>query len=184
MAQENDGSWGSTASQGPPLPWSLEAHMQLHLIPIQHPGTSYSQLMVTVCKAESKKEEIWDKVRVRATVATDLGEGVAELGQQIAMLMAALNKAGQGSNPSSSPSSPWERGHNGISGPGQTTPACSLPTGYGTGGNGTGSNGQSKQGTGMRREGTANRQDPNSLKFVRCQGWATWQGNVIALQQL
>ena len=40
------------------------------------PGTSYSQLMVTDCKAESENEEIWDKVRARAAVATDLGEGM------------------------------------------------------------------------------------------------------------
>ena len=34
---------------------------------------------------------------------------MAELGQQIAKLMAALTKAGQGSNPCSAPSSPQER---------------------------------------------------------------------------
>ena len=45
------------------------------------PRTSYSQLMVTAHKAESKNEEIWDKVRARAVVATDPGEGTAELGQ-------------------------------------------------------------------------------------------------------
>ena len=101
--------------------------------------------------------------------------------------MAALTKAGQGSNPSSMPSSPWERGHgrgHNCSntptaqtptmvevGPGQTTPACSLPTGHGTGGSGTGSNGQSNQGNGTRREGTPYRWDPNSLQCFRCQGW-------------
>ena len=63
------------------------------------PGTSYSQLMVTTCKAESENEEIWDKVRARAMVATDSVEGMAELGQQIAKLMAALTKAGQGYSP-------------------------------------------------------------------------------------
>ena len=36
--------------------------------------------MVTSHKAESKNEDIWDKVRARATVATDLGEGMADLG--------------------------------------------------------------------------------------------------------
>ena len=45
------------------------------------PRTSYSQLMVTAHKAESKNEEIWDKVRARAVVTTDPGEGTAELGQ-------------------------------------------------------------------------------------------------------
>ena len=105
--------------------------------------------MVTTHKAESENEEIKYKVRARAMVTTDLGEGTAELGQQSAKLMAALTKVGQGNNPSSAPSSPQERGcgrgcngsstpshpnsHNGRSGPGQTTPACSLPTGHGTG---------------------------------------------------
>ena len=37
------------------------------------PGTSYSQLIVTTHKAESENEEIQDKVRARATVATDSG---------------------------------------------------------------------------------------------------------------
>ena len=62
--------------------------------------------MVTACKAESENEEIWDKVRTRAIVATGSRDRMAELGQQIARLMDALTKAGQGSNPSSAPSSP------------------------------------------------------------------------------
>ena len=105
--------------------------------------------MVTAYKAESKNEEIQDKVRTRAAVATDLGEGMAELGQQIARLMAALTKAGQGSNPSSAPRSSQRTGHgrslngssipscpnshSGRSVPGHTTPAHSLPTQCGTG---------------------------------------------------
>ena len=60
--------------------------------------------------------------------------------------------------------------HNGMSGPGQTTPAISLPTGHGTGGSGTGSNGHTNAGPSTRREGTANRWNPNSLQCFRCQG--------------
>ena len=70
------------------------------------PGTSYSQLMVTTHMPERENEEILDKVRARAVVATDSGEGMAELGQQIAKLMAALTKAGHGNSPSSAPSGP------------------------------------------------------------------------------
>ena len=62
--------------------------------------------MVATCKAESESEEIWDKLRARAAMATDSGEGTTELGQQIAKLMAALTKVGQGSSPSSAPSTP------------------------------------------------------------------------------
>ena len=54
------------------------------------PNTFYLQLMVTAWKADSENEGIWDKVRARATVTTDPGEGTAELGQQIAKLMATL----------------------------------------------------------------------------------------------
>ena len=45
------------------------------------PGTSYSHLMVAAQKAESKNEETQERVRVRATVTTDLVEGMARLGQ-------------------------------------------------------------------------------------------------------
>ena len=111
------------------------------------PRTSYSQLMVPAYKVGSENKEIWDKLRARAAEVTDLGEGTAELGQQIAKLIATLTKAGQGNSPLSMPSSPQERGcrmgHNGSStpshpnsyngriGPGQTTPVHSLPTEHG-----------------------------------------------------
>ena len=82
--------------------------------------------MVTAYKAESKNEEIWDKLRARSVVATDPGEGTAELGRQKAKLMAALAKAGQGNNPSSVLSSPLERACgrrcNGSSTPRHQTP--------------------------------------------------------------
>ena len=47
---------------------------------------------------------------------------MVELGQQIAKLMAALTKAGQGNNPSSTPSSPQERSC------GRATMVVALPT--------------------------------------------------------
>ena len=142
--------------------------------------------MVAAHKAESESEEIQDKVRARAMVMTDLGVGTAELGQQIAKLMAALTQAGQGNGHSSVPSSPWERGHgwghnsvstpshpsshSGRGGHGQMTPAHSLPTRHGAGSTGNGSNGQDKQGSSARGEGMANHWDPNSLPCFRCQG--------------
>ena len=67
------------------------------------PRTSYPQVMVTTCKLESKNEEILDKVRVRAVVTIEPGEGMAELGLQIAKLMAVLTKAGQGNSPQVAP---------------------------------------------------------------------------------
>ena len=156
--------------------------------------------MVTAHKAESKNEEIWDKVRAKAAVTTDSGEGTAELGQQIARLLIALTKAGQSSNPSSAPSSPRERGHgrgcnanstpnhpnshNGRSGPGQTTPACSLLTGCGTGSQGTGTNSQSSQGLaqGGRAQLIGGILIPSNALGAR--DWTTWQGNALPLHQL
>ena len=67
--------------------------------------------MLATHKAESKSKEIWDKVKARAMAMTDLGEGTAELGQQIAKLMSALTQAGQDYGHSSMPSSTRERGH-------------------------------------------------------------------------
>ena len=70
--------------------------------------TSYLHLLVTACKVDSENKEMWDKVRARAMVSTDLGEGIAKLGQQIAKLMATLTKVRQGNNPSHVQSSPQE----------------------------------------------------------------------------
>ena len=107
------------------------------------PGTLYLQLMVATWKVESEDEETREKVMVRATVTIDPVEGIAELSKQIDKLMAAMTQTGQGNSPSSTPSSPQEHGcglgHsgrstpsysnscNGRDGPGQMTPAHSLP---------------------------------------------------------
>ena len=58
--------------------------------------------MVTAWKVKSENEETQEKIRARAVVTTELGEGMAEPGQQIAKLMAALTQTGQGSTPSRS----------------------------------------------------------------------------------
>ena len=47
------------------------------------PRTYYSQLMVTTLKVESENEEFSDKVRARATVVTDWGEGMADWGSRL-----------------------------------------------------------------------------------------------------
>ena len=56
----------------------------------------------------SKHEETWERVRARAMVTTYLGKGMADLGQQITKLMAALTQTGQGSSHSSVPPSSLE----------------------------------------------------------------------------
>ena len=65
-----------------------------------NPGTTYSQLMITAHKAESKNEEDQDKVRARSAVTTKPVEGTTQLENQIArLMMAALTRAGQGNSP-------------------------------------------------------------------------------------
>ena len=78
------------------------------------PGTSYSQLMVSTRKVESENEETQERVWARGMVTTKLGEGMAELGQQIAKLMAALTQTGQGSGQSSAPPGPQEHDQMGM----------------------------------------------------------------------
>ena len=46
------------------------------------PDTSHLQLMVASQNAESENEETQEKVRARATVTTNLGEGMGQLSQQ------------------------------------------------------------------------------------------------------
>ena len=120
------------------------------------PRTSYLQLMVATWKVESQNEEIWDIVRTMAAVATNSGEGVKELRQQTALMMATLTKAGQGTSPAGTPSSPRERDRGTHSHPssqnswtslGQTTPDCSKTTGYRTGATISRNPGQNSQGT-------------------------------------
>ena len=76
-----------------------------------NPKTTYSELMVTARKAETKTEDVKEKVKVQSSVATEVSDSSKELGNQIAQLMAALNRAEQGTQPTSAPNSPRHRGH-------------------------------------------------------------------------
>ena len=105
--------------------------------------------MAAVCKVERENEETWDKVQARSAMTTKPVDGAAELGNQIARLMDALTRAGQGNSPGSTPNSPRHGGHgrgrtdrntsscsnlhNGWTGLGQATSACSISTGHRTG---------------------------------------------------
>ena len=57
-----------------------------------NPKTTYSQLLVIARKAESKTEDAKEKVRAWSSTATDVSDGSKELGDQIARLMATLNR--------------------------------------------------------------------------------------------
>ena len=72
--------------------------------------TTYSELVVTAHRAESKTEEIKERVKARSAAATEVASGSKELGDQIARWMAALTRVEQGSHPASAPNSPGHRG--------------------------------------------------------------------------
>ena len=72
--------------------------------------------MVAAHKAESENEEVQEKVRARAAVTINPGEGTTELEHQITKLMATLNSAGQGNSPASTPDSPRAMGGDGQTG--------------------------------------------------------------------
>ena len=74
-----------------------------------NPQTTYSKLVVTARRAESKTEET--KVKTRSATATEVPSGLKELGDQIVRLMAALTRAEQSTHSASAPSSPRHRGH-------------------------------------------------------------------------
>ena len=79
-----------------------------------NPKTMYSQLMVAARKGESETEDAKEKVRARSSTATEVADGSKEFGDQIARLMAALNRPEQGTHPASALNSPrhrvlWER---------------------------------------------------------------------------
>ena len=102
--------------------------------------------MIAAHKVQSENEEACDKVR--AAVTTDPVEGNTELGQQIAKLMPALTRTGQGNSPASAPNIPRQRGHgrgqmnrstpghhsshNEQTGLGQTASVHSTSAGHGT----------------------------------------------------
>ena len=71
----------------------------------------YYQLMVTARKAESETEDAKEKVRAWSSTAIDVADGSKELVDQIARLMATLNRADQGTHSASAPNSPRHRGH-------------------------------------------------------------------------
>ena len=105
---------------------------------------TYSELVVTVQRAESEMEEMKERVKARSAAATEVVSGSKELGDQIAGLMAALTRVEQGSHPANAPNSPRQRGHgrgqvdrntpvcpsshNGWTGLGQTASICSSST--------------------------------------------------------
>ena len=85
--------------------------------------TTYSELVVTAHRVESKMEETKETVKARSGAATEVTSGSKELGDQISRLMAALTRVEQSSCPASAPNSPRHRGH-GRGWVDRNTPVC------------------------------------------------------------
>ena len=150
-----------------------------------NPRTTYFQLMVTACKAESKNEEAQDQEWARSAMTIKSVEGASELGNQIARLMAALTRAGQGNSPGNTPNSPRHRGHGGVrmdrttsshpnshngqTGLGHTATAQSVSAGHRTGTAGVVQG--NAQGPKDGQGNASNKKDPSSLQCFWCQGW-------------
>ena len=154
--------------------------------------------MVAGRKAESELEDAKEKVRVRSSAATEVTDGSKELGDQIARLMAALNRAEQGTHPVSAPNSPRHMGpgrgqmdrntpvcpssHNGRTGLGQNTTAhsSSAASRVTTASQSRGST-QAPTGT----QGNAqNVKDSSALQCFKCQGWGHMAGECATLAKL
>ena len=107
--------------------------------------------MVAARKAESEMEDAKEKVRAWSSTATEVADGSKELGDQIARLVAALNRAEEGTCPVTTPNSPR---HSGC-GRGQTdrnTPVC--PSSH-NGHTGLGQNTSAHSSSAASRVGTA-----------------------------
>ena len=177
--------------------WEVQQHLKDHLfhgVPkhiwdsvrylYSNPRTTYSQLMITACRAECENEEAHDKVRSRSAMITEPVEGTTELGNQITRLMAALTRAKQGNCPASAPISPRQRGHgrgwmdrstpncpsshNGQTGLGQTASAHSVSVSHGTATTTSRAQGQNTQGS---KEVTINRKYSSSPTVLQLLGW-------------
>ena len=122
---------------------------------------------------------------MRSAATTEVPASSKELGDQIARLMATLTREEQGSHPASAPSSPRHRGcgrgwtdrntsvhpnsHNGWTGLGQTTTACSSSVTNRAGVKSPNKGNQHVQ-NGVQG-GTQGARGSNSLQCFRCQGW-------------
>ena len=150
-----------------------------------NPKTMYSQLMVAARKVESKNEDAKEKVKARSWAATEVSDGSKELGNQIAWLMAALNRAEQDTHPASAPNSPRHRGC-GRGRMDRNTPVCPSSLNGWTGlsqntfthsSSNAGRITTASEGRGSTQASTGaqgnaqNTKDPITLQCFRCQGW-------------
>ena len=161
-----------------------------------NPETTYSQLFVAARKAESKSEDTKERVRAWSSAATEVSDGSKQLGDQIVWLMAALNRAEQGTCPASAPNSPRHRGH-GRWWMDRNTPVCPSShndwTGLGWNTSACSSSAASRVTTASQSRGSTqaltsaqgnaqNIKDSSALQCFRCQAGVIWQGSVQLCQ--
>ena len=154
--------------------------------------------MVAARKARAGWKMLKKKLRVRSSTATEVTDGSKELGDQIARLMATLNRAEQGTHPASAPNNPRHRGcgrgqmdrntpacpnsHNGWAGLGQNTATHSSSAASRVI---TASQGRGSTQAPMGAQGNAqNAQDSSALQCFRCQGWGHMARECATLAKL
>ena len=141
--------------------------------------------MVAARTAESKTEDTKEKVKAQSSAATEVSDGSKELGDQIAWLIATLNRAEQGTHLASAPNSSRHRGcgrwqtdrntpvhpssHNGQTGLGQNTFAQSSSTASRVT-TASQNRGSTQASTGAQGN-SQNTKDSSTLQCFRCQGW-------------
>ena len=159
------------------------------------PCISYSQLMIAAWKVESENEKTRDKVKARAMVSTKPVEGTTKLKYQIAQLTATLSQTGWSNSHNNTLSSPQECGHghgcsrggssshpdshNGRSGPGQMTQACSLLTECVGEDVRRNRSEQWNWGPSERGEGACCSRDPLLPSATGARGGTTWPGSTL-----
>ena len=121
-------------------------------------------------KVESVNEETTEKVGARTTVTSELAEGMTELSQQIAKLMATLTQTRQGIGPSSAQGNSLECEH-GWWIRGRGTSSCpNYPQNEGWRAWGAGVVTRAAMGP-IQGGGIAGCLEPHFLWCFRCQGW-------------
>ena len=153
--------------------------------------TTYSELVITVHWAESKREETKERVKARSAASTEVATGSRELGDQIARLMAALTRVEQGSHPASAPNSPRHRGHGRGQADGNIPTCPSSHNGWTGLGQATSTHSSSfagRESTDSQRRGNIQAQngaqggaqitrDSNLLQCLDARVGVTWWGN-------
>ena len=106
---ENSRPWGGMPPQRPTIPQGAQTYSRLNKVSPWQPQDHV--LPANGCSQENweKNKDAKEKLKAWSSAATEVSDSSKELGNQIAWLMATLNRAEQGTCPASAPNSPRHR---------------------------------------------------------------------------